>query len=58
MKKTYITPEVYIQTITTTRIIATSMYLSGNVVTDIDELAVKENNFSNGDLQWDSWDTW
>ena len=58
MKKTYIAPNVYVQPIVAASIVASSMYLSNEPVRDVDELAVKEYNWSNDNLQWEGWETW
>lgn len=43
MKTTYITPKVLIVKVSTVSVIASSMYLSEEIVSNIDELAVKRN---------------
>ena len=50
MKKEYITPQILVLSVGMTTVIAASMYLGRDVVTNIDELAVKDNAW--GDI-WD-----
>ena len=50
MKKKYITPRVLVQSVDLTTIIASSLYLNRNIVSNVDELAVKGNAW--GDI-WD-----
>ena len=50
MKEEYITPQILVLSVGMTTVIAASMYLGRDVVTNIDELAVKDNAW--GDI-WD-----